>query len=91
MVQLQTLSKNQQVVLEIIVKAKEPLKAYSILYNVKYQYCSLFHHTTHEWDVLFKVFESKQPFVAIEGKKRLNQELFSTIWYFFFFCQNILI
>ena len=35
MVQLQTLSKNQQVVLEIIIKAKEPLKAYSILYNVK--------------------------------------------------------
>ena len=35
MVQLQTLSKNQQVVLEIILKAKEPLKAYSILYNVQ--------------------------------------------------------
>ena len=35
MSQLQTLSKNQQVVLEIIVKAKEPLKAYSILYNVQ--------------------------------------------------------
>ena len=35
MVQLQTLSKNQQVVLEIIIKAKEPLKAYSILYNVQ--------------------------------------------------------
>ena len=35
MVQLQTLSKNQQVVFDIIVKAKEPLKAYSILYNVQ--------------------------------------------------------
>ena len=35
MVQLQTLSKNQQVVFDIIVKAKEPLKAYSILYNAK--------------------------------------------------------
>ena len=35
MSQLQTLSKNQQMVLEIIVKAKEPLKAYSILYNVQ--------------------------------------------------------
>ena len=35
MVQLQTLSKNQQVVLEIIIKAKEPLKAYSILYDVQ--------------------------------------------------------
>ena len=35
MVQTQLLSKNQQVVLEIIEKAKEPLKAYSILYNVQ--------------------------------------------------------
>tara|TARA_B110001452_G_scaffold250480_1_gene238740 strand:+ start:261 stop:377 length:117 start_codon:yes stop_codon:yes gene_type:complete len=35
MSQTQLLSKNQQVVLEIIEKAKEPLKAYSILYNVK--------------------------------------------------------
>ena len=35
MSQLQILSKNQQVVLEIIIKAKEPLKAYSILYNVQ--------------------------------------------------------
>ena len=29
------LSKNQQIVLEIIEKAKEPLKAYSILFNVQ--------------------------------------------------------
>tara|TARA_Y100001970_G_C14093271_1_gene781214 strand:+ start:42 stop:437 length:396 start_codon:yes stop_codon:yes gene_type:complete len=29
------LSKNQQIVLNIIEKAKEPLKAYSILYNVQ--------------------------------------------------------
>ena len=35
MAQLQALSKNQQVVFDIIVKAKEPLKAYSILYNVQ--------------------------------------------------------
>ena len=35
MVELQTLSKNQQLVFDIIVKAKEPLKAYSILYNVQ--------------------------------------------------------
>ena len=35
MVQPQILSKNQQVVLEIIEKSKEPLKAYSILYNVQ--------------------------------------------------------
>jgi Fur family zinc uptake transcriptional regulator len=35
MVRLQTLSKNQQAVFDIIIKAKEPLKAYSILYNVQ--------------------------------------------------------
>jgi len=35
MTQTEILSKNQQVVLDIIEKAKEPLKAYSILYNVQ--------------------------------------------------------
>ena len=35
MSQIQILSKNQQMVFDIIVKAKEPLKAYSILYNVQ--------------------------------------------------------
>jgi Fur family zinc uptake transcriptional regulator len=35
MAQMQLLSKNQQVVLDIIEKAKEPLKAYSILFNVQ--------------------------------------------------------
>ena len=35
MAQMQLLSKNQQVVLDIIEKAKEPLKAYSILLNVQ--------------------------------------------------------
>ena len=35
MAQIQILSKNQQVVFDIIAKAKEPLKAYSILYNVQ--------------------------------------------------------
>ena len=35
MVRLQALSKNQQAVFDIIIKAKEPLKAYSILYNVQ--------------------------------------------------------
>ena len=35
MSQTQSLSKNQQVVLEIIEKAKGPLKAYSILFNVQ--------------------------------------------------------
>ena len=35
MAQAQTLSKNQQIVLDIIEKAKGPLKAYSILFNVQ--------------------------------------------------------
>ena len=35
MSQTQILSKNQQVVLDIIEKAKGPLKAYSILFNVQ--------------------------------------------------------
>tara|TARA_B100000676_G_scaffold10571_1_gene9849 strand:+ start:69 stop:461 length:393 start_codon:yes stop_codon:yes gene_type:complete len=35
MAQAQLLSKNQQIVLEIIEKAKGPLKAYSILFNVQ--------------------------------------------------------
>ena len=33
--QTHTLSKNQKLVLDIILKANEPLKAYSILYNVQ--------------------------------------------------------
>ena len=35
MAQIQILSKNQQIVLDIIEKSKEPLKAYSILFNVQ--------------------------------------------------------
>ena len=35
MAQAQTLSRNQQIVLNIIEKAKGPLKAYSILFNVQ--------------------------------------------------------
>ena len=35
MAQVQTLSRNQQIVLDIIEKAKGPLKAYSILFNVQ--------------------------------------------------------
>ena len=33
--QTQTLSKNQKIILDIIEKANEPLKAYSILFNVQ--------------------------------------------------------
>ena len=35
MLKVNNLSKNQQIVLDIIEKAKGPLKAYSILFNVQ--------------------------------------------------------
>ena len=35
MAQTQTLSKNQKIILDIIEKSNEPLKAYSILFNVQ--------------------------------------------------------
>ena len=35
MARVQTLSRNQKIVLDIIEKAKGPLKAYSILFNVQ--------------------------------------------------------
>ena len=35
MAQAQTLSKNQKIILDIIEKSNQPLKAYSILFNVQ--------------------------------------------------------
>ena len=35
MLKQQNLSKNQQIILDLIVKSSEPLKAYSILFNVQ--------------------------------------------------------
>ena len=69
MVQLQTLSKNQQVVLEIIVKAKEPLKAYSILYNVQKKGINAPQQIYRALDKLIEIgkihkIESRNAFVA---------------------------
>tara|TARA_B100001079_G_C15955611_1_gene316859 strand:- start:244 stop:399 length:156 start_codon:yes stop_codon:yes gene_type:complete len=49
MVEAQLLSKNQQIVLEIIERAKEPLKAYSILFNVQKKELMLPNKYTEHW------------------------------------------
>ena len=77
MVQLQTLSKNQQVVLEIIVKAKEPLKAYSILYNVQKKGINAPQQIYRALDKLIEIgkihkIESRNAFVAC---KNINCEI----------------
>ena len=77
MTQLQTLSKNQQVVLEIIVKAKEPLKAYSILYNVQKKGIKAPQQIYRALDKLIEIgkihkIESRNAFVAC---KNVNCEI----------------
>ena len=69
MVELQTLSKNQQLVFDIILKAKEPLKAYSILYNVQKQGIKAPQQIYRALDKLIEIgkihkIESKNAFVA---------------------------
>jgi Fur family zinc uptake transcriptional regulator len=77
MAQLQTLSKNQQVVFDIIVKAKEPLKAYSILYNVQKKGIKAPQQIYRTLDKLIEIgkihkIESRNAFVAC---KNINCEL----------------
>ena len=72
MAQLQTLSKNQQVVLEIIIKAKEPLKAYSILYKVKKKGIKAPQQIYRALDKLIEIgkihkIESRNAFVACKN------------------------
>ena len=72
MVQLQTLSKNQQVVFEIILKAKEPLKAYSILYNVQKKGIKAPQQIYRALDKLIEIgkihkIESRNAFVACKN------------------------
>ena len=72
MVQLQTLSKNQQVVLEIIIKANEPLKAYSILYNVQKKGIKAPQQIYRALDKLIEIgkihkIESRNAFVACKN------------------------
>ena len=69
MVEAQLLSKNQQIVLEIIERAKEPLKAYSILFNVQKKGINAPQQIYRALDKLIEIgkihkIESKNAFVA---------------------------
>jgi len=69
MAQAQLLSKNQQIVLEIIEKAKGPLKAYSILFNVQKKGINAPQQIYRALDKLIEIgkihkIESKNAFVA---------------------------
>jgi len=69
MTQAQILSKNQQIVLDIIEKARGPLKAYSILFNVQKKGINAPQQIYRALDKLIKLgkihkIESKNAFVA---------------------------
>ena len=69
MAQAQILSKNQQIVLDIIEKAKGPLKAYSILFNVQKKGINAPQQIYRALDKLIEIgkihkIESKNAFVA---------------------------
>ena len=72
MIQTQLLSKNQQVVLDIIEKAKEPLKAYSILFNVQKKGIKAPQQIYRALDKLIEIgkihkIESRNAFVACKN------------------------
>jgi Fur family zinc uptake transcriptional regulator len=72
MVEAQLLSKNQQIVLEIIERAKEPLKAYSILFNVQKKGINAPQQIYRALDKLIEIgkihkIESKNAFVACKS------------------------
>ena len=72
MAQTQTFSKNQQIVLDIIEKAKGPLKAYSILFNVQKKGINAPQQIYSALDKLIKAgkihkIESKNAFVACKN------------------------
>ena len=72
MVEAQLLSKNQQIVLEIIERAKEPIKAYSILFNVQKKGINAPQHIYRALDKLIEIgkihkIESKNAFVACKN------------------------
>ena len=72
MVEAQLLSKNQQIVLEIIERAKEPLKAYSILFNVQKKGINAPQQIYRALDKLIEIgkihkIESKNAFVACKN------------------------
>jgi Fur family zinc uptake transcriptional regulator len=72
MSQTQSLSKNQQVVLEIIEKAKGPLKAYSILFDVQKKGIKAPQQIYRALDKLIEIgkihkIESRNAFVACKN------------------------
>jgi len=72
MTQVQILSRNQQIVLDIIEKAKGPLKAYSILFNVQKKGINAPQQIYRALDKLIKIgkihkIESKNAFVACKN------------------------
>jgi Fur family transcriptional regulator, zinc uptake regulator len=72
MIRTQLLSKNQQVVLDIIEKAKEPLKAYSILFNVQKKGIKAPQQIYRALDKLIEIgkihkIESRNAFVACKN------------------------
>ena len=72
MAQTQILSRNQQIVLDIIEKAKGPLKAYSILFNVQKKGINAPQQIYRALDKLIKIgkihkIESKNAFVACKN------------------------
>ena len=72
MVELNKLSKNQQMVFDIIIKAKEPLKAYSILYNVQKKGINAPQQIYRALDKLIEIgkihkIESRNAFVACKN------------------------
>ena len=72
MIQTELLSKNQQVVLEIIEKAKEPLKAYSILFDVQKKGIKAPQQIYRALDKLIEIgkihkIESRNAFVACKN------------------------
>ena len=72
MVEAQLLSKNQQIVLEIIERAKEPLKAYSILFNVQKKGINAPQQIYRALDKLIEIgkihkIESKNAFVVCKN------------------------
>ena len=72
MAQIQTLSKNQKIILDIIEKANEPLKAYSILFSVQKKGIKAPPQVYRALDRLIKLgkihkIESKNAFVACKN------------------------
>ena len=78
MVEVQLLSKNQQIVLEIIERAKEPLKAYSILFNVQKKGINAPQQIYRALDKLIEIgkvhkIESKNSYIACDNESCTSQ------------------